>query len=419
MSFRRFFFISGILLLAITAKAQNASERDYTFMQCEGSHIPYPYGLQTIETPDSLTPVMINHVGRHGARYPTSPSDCKLLISAINRADSLGTLTPLGRDLKALAENVISKAEDRWGTLDSLGIAEQEEIADRMYRTFPHLLKHAKIEAMSSYVPRCMMSMYAFTHKLDRIDDKIKFYTSTGSQNDSLLRPFQINKEYLALRESGKLSHAAKKYVSEHCPLSAIERVLGNGYQYDGGNDHMRKLAMAEYSVLSSLQAMGMQPQAEKFFTIDEYRALWECANLEQYFMRTATTVSQVPAEITSALVRDIVSTADAYLSGTSDAAVVLRFGHAETLMPLLSQLRLPGCYYITDDPATVASHWRNFYVVPMAANLQFIFFKTSEGKVYVRTELNETPVPLIEGENDIYVPWAKAREYMLSRASQ
>lgn len=61
----------------------------------------------------------------------------------------------------------------------------------------------------------------------------------------------------------------------------------------------------------------------------------------------------------------------------------------------------------------TVGLHWRDFYVVPMASNLQMILFRSESGKYYLRVDLNEQPVPLIPGRQTIYIPWATAREYL------
>ena len=131
--------------------------------------------------------------------------------------------------------------------------------------------------------------------------------------------------------------------------------------------------------------------------------------------MRTANCYSTAPADIAAALIRDLVSTTDRVIDGTLDARIQLRFGHAETMMPLLSLMRLPGCYYVSDDLAPVRDHWLNFHVVPMASNLQLKLFRAPSGCYYVRADLNETPVPLIAGRPDIYVPWDEARTYLLS----
>ena len=82
--------------------------------------------------------------------------------------------------------------------------------------------------------------------------------------------------------------------------------------------------------------------------------------------------------------------------------------------MPLLSLMRLRGCYYMTNYFDTVALHWKNFDIVPMGANLQMVLFKTDKGDYCVRFDLNERPVPLLPNSDEIYTPWQQAREYLV-----
>ena len=106
---------------------------------------------------------------------------------------------------------------------------------------------------------------------------------------------------------------------------------------------------------------------------------------------------------------------ADRVVEGRRPVAANLRFAHAETLMPLLSLLQINGCYYLTHYFDQVATNWQDFNIVPMAANLQFIFFKNEKGDVYVRTDLNELPVTLIPDNPNIYLPWQTVRDYLLN----
>ena len=117
---------------------------------------------------------------------------------------------------------------------------------------------------------------------------------------------------------------------------------------------------------------------------------------------------------MSAALLNELITTMDSAVNGTNRYSAMLRFGHAETLMPLFALMRLPGCYYITDNFDTVALHWLDFQVVPMAANLQMILLRAKSGKHYVRFDLNERPVPLLPGEPTLYIiPWDSVREYL------
>lgn len=406
-------FIGAVF--TINASAADPTATDYSFTECDGSLTPYPEISSRVEYPDSLQPVMINHVGRHGARYPASANNCLKLRAALHKADSLGTITPLGRELNALNERVIDAANGRWGALDSLGMAEQRGIATRMYKAFPELFNGGTVNAISSYSPRVMMSMMSFTHQLDRLNNKPNYLTSTGRVNSPLVRPFDIDEDYIEFRKTDELKDTYKKFFDETCPTEAVTRVLGKNFPFENA-DEWRDLAITEYYVIAGLSAMSMPSEAEKYFSRKEYNALWSCFNMRQYLQRTATTLSSIPADITSTLVLNIIQTTDNFIDGSNPYAVNLRFGHAETIMPLASLLHLPGCYYITNYFDTVALHWKDFYVVPMASNIQFILFKAKKsGRYYVRVDYNEVPVTLIPNNDAIYLPWGVARDYMMN----
>ena len=410
------FLLSILVVLAVlSAHAADPMATKYTATQCEGSLTPYPTNIPQVNIPDSLTAVYINHVGRHGARYPASSANCLKLKRALDHADSIGCITPLGRKLMTLNNEVIRRSNGQWGALDSLGMAEQRAIASRMFANYPQLFTEGTlINALSSYSPRSMMSMFSFVHQLDRLNNRLTFTTSTGRVNSKLMRPFDVDNDYLDFRRNNIWKPAYDEYMESHCPTSAITRVLGLDYPI-GSAEGARDLALAEYYVIAGLSAMSMVSNSDQYFTTDEWNALWSCFNLRQYLQRTATTVSSVPADIAAALVLNLIETTDAAIQGNNPAVVDLRFGHAETIMPLLSLLRLPGCYYVTNYWDTVAGHWRDFDVVPMAANLQIILFKAKKsGHYYVRFDINERPTPLPGSDSRLYIPWGQARDYMM-----
>ncbi len=412
---KRFSIILAIsALIFAKASAIDPTATRYTTTDCQGSLRPYPVPSSSVAIPDSLTTVFINHVGRHGSRFPASAANSISMRKALLRADSIGTITSLGRELLQITNLVIKMSDGRWGALDSLGMAEQRGIASRMVMSYPEIFgSNGKVCAISSYSPRAMMSMYSFTHQMDRLNNKLEFTTSTGRLNSQLLRPFDINQDYIDFRKSEVYKTPYDEHIASVCPTSAIRRVLGDNYPFADKGDELR-LALTEYYIIAGLSAMGLTYDPLKLFTIEEYNALWSCFNMRQYLQRTATTLSSVPADIAGPLVLDLITTTDNAVDGKSEYSAYLRFGHAETIMPLASLLRLPGCYYLTNYFDTVALHWRDFEVVPMASNLQFILLRNARGTYYLRVDLNECPINLIPNDSRIYIPWSEARAYMM-----
>ena len=408
----RRYILSAIGCMAmIVASGANPTATTYSTDDCQGSLKPYPTPASIVEYPDSLTPVMINHVGRHGARFPASSSHSLQLLGVLQRADSAGTITPTGRQLMKLTQYVIDKSDGQWGALDSLGMAEQRGIAARMYTAYPELMLQGPISALSSYSPRCVMSMYSFCHQLTRMNNRVEIIASSGRQYSDLMRPFDLDQDYLDFRKDNVWAPPYDEYMDATVPVSGLRRAIGDLPMSD---HEAREMALMEYYVLAGLSAMSINADLSQYLTLDELNKLWSTFNLRQYLQRTATTVSSIPADIAAPLLNDLITTTSAVAEGRQGGKVLLRFGHAETLMPLLSLMRLPGCYYMTNYFDTVALHWKDFDVVPLASNLQLILFKAKKsGRYYLRVDLNERPITLMPNSTTIYLPWGEARNYL------
>lgn len=409
---RGLFAVLTVMIPAVEVTAVNPFATNYPWEDCRGSAALYPVPHRTAVYPDSLTPVMINHVGRHGARYPASPSHLNAVVKALDRAASAGTITPAGRRLQRLAGRVTAAVDGRWGELDSTGVYEQRGIAARMYAEFPELFEKGRVEAASSYVPRCVMSMYEFCHEISQCCPKVEIATKSGPSLNGLLRFFDSKKYKTTVRSAaykGLLDSMMRRTVT----MEPLRRVLGRDYVF--GSDSVA-LALDEYSMLAGLEAMGMAVGISEWFSPEEYNSLWAAFNLKQYVDRTSTTLSSTPADVAAPLLDNLIVTTDRFIAGDESVATVnLRFGHAETLMPLLSLMRLRGCYYLTHNYESVALNWMDFNVVPMAANLRLILFRSDSGRYYVRVDHNEVPLPLLPGSSDVIVPWNTARVYLIS----
>lgn len=370
-------------LIILTAAALTAAAQSFSPEQCRGSRMPYAAPDSVAAVPDSLAPVMIYHVGRHGDRYPTSAETFLRLEASLEGRSA--ELDAKGRAMLRITREAIDSIGNRWGQLNELGVDEQKGIARRLCMAFPQLVVGQRISAESSYVGRCIESMNAFVSVLRRMQSGLgTVTTASGPQFNALLRPFQVDTAYVDWAKR-------KPYLP----------VLD---EFSAGIPETDKDA---YYVLSSIGNMD-----RRIFSTEEFNRLWQVDNLRQYLSRTQTTVSTLPADIAAPLLQDLIDRIDAFIAGSETETVRLHFGHAETLMPLLSLMRLPGCYYLTHYFDTVDSHWQTFNVVPMAANLQVILMRSHSGAYYVRFDLNEHPLDF-PGHGTI-LPWTTMRTRLL-----
>lgn len=402
---KKFFALMLLVAVAATASAFNYNQGRSTLS-------PYPTDRKIRVLPDTLHPVFVNAVLRHGSRYPASKNATMMVKRALDRADSLGTITELGKKLKRDVEATVDAANGRWGQLDELGELEHRSIALRLYRMCPALLDSAHIVAYSSSSPRSIMSMYAFTHELTMLGKNVDLTTMSGPRFSPLMRFSESDEEYLAYRQSSAYRDEYAKMLNRNLTLEPLRRVLGDGYPLDKANDS--ELAMSEYYVMAGMDAMGIDVDPSGYFTLAEYEKFWETFNFREYLLYSATTLSTRPAEMAGKLLMDIIQTTDSVVSGKLKIQAKLRFGHAETLMPLLSLMQVKGSYYMTNYFDTVAANWQGFKNTPMACNLQMTLLRADSGKLYVRLDLNERPVRLLDGQQTDYAPWADVRSYLL-----
>lgn len=409
-------FFIAIAAFVTTVVAADPTATNYPWNDCQGTYKPYPAPSTATSIPDSLTPVMINHIGRHGARYPSSAKKASHLRRELARIDEEGGgLTPQGKQLLALTDRVIEAASGRWGALSQLGMAEQRGIASRMFKAYRPLFASGRVNAISSYSPRCIMSMYEFVHQLSRLDNNINVTTLSGRVNSPLMRFFDNNPQMSEYLESERLETTYKDFEKAAIPTAPLRRIMKADPSVLYDEKEIHDVIKNEWAVLTGLQSMGMSADPTPYFTAEEQNRMWSVNNLNHYLKRSANTLSSIPMDASAPLLENLVTTFDEFIAdSTSIAPVQLRFGHAETLMPLLALMKLQGCYYLTNYFDTVGLHWEDFHVVPMAANLQLVLLRSNSGHLYIKAELNEQDVPLISGSKKIYVPWGEARNYLL-----
>lgn len=328
-----------------------------------------------VEVPDSLEVVHVAYVARHGARYLSSAKKVTKLSEMLRKQMLDGTISGKGAEFLCLLDSIALISKDKWGALSEVGIQEEERLGQEMARLCPSLMEKGSVYAKSSYVSRVVMTMYQFVHSLAKAKTRLNVRTLEGPVNDSLLRCFDTFRTYREYRDSGMWISVTEEFMRNHVSPRPAMSVFGLS---DKDIDKARELTMDMYSVLQGLRAMGLAEPTDRFMTESEYRACWEAANLERYLRNTLNPLSTGCAGATAMLIEDIISDCDTFANADSpDVPLSAWFGHAETLMPMLSVMDITGCAYFTDDWDSVASHWRSQDIVPLGANFMLILMRS------------------------------------------
>ncbi|MDE6006172.1 MAG: histidine phosphatase family protein [Muribaculaceae bacterium] len=378
----------------------------------DGSMMPIDFSLcDSPVIPDSLSPVFAAYVSRHGARYLSSPAKVEILNSALTDADKISSLSDTGRDFLSLIREVIATNEGKWGELSPIGISEQKTMGAHLASVFPALTGKAKTHSVSSYVPRCVMTMYEFNAELNRCSKGLEAATDEGRQFNPWLRCFSADTAYSYYRKDGDWKHVYNDFVRRYVPIAPARRLFAHTNLDDNA---LRHLTMEMYQVLKANRVAGLPAPTTQWMSVDEYRLCWKADNLNHYLRNNITPLSSLAGQASSPLALELIRAIDAAVAtNCPDTVLEGYFGHAETLLPLFSLLRIPGCFALPLDYDDLDKTWRVQDITPLGANLLILTCKSPSGEIYISLQLNghniapwpDAPQP---------VKWSELRDYWL-----
>lgn len=382
-----------------------------------GTETPYIYQKSRYTLPPvGYEPFFINHLGRHGARYLSSDQGINKLLDTLKRAESLGMLKEEGKRLQDKLERIAPIEEASVGLLTASGIQMEEGIASRMIHYFPQVFGK-KVIAVSTYVTRTKESMEAFLGELSKWTSSSCFEASSNGRIDPVLRFFDLNKAYLKYKEEGKWRELVKTYEKRQNDMFDILKLFFM-------TPYLAKLE-DPYAWVADLYAVyANQFDAREnvglgiYFTDEQLRYLWENENLRQYLEKGPSYVGQcLPTHIAFPLLMDFLRTSETAIREREWSAY-LRFAHAETIIPFSSMMRLLGFFNQTNCMSHVATLWQDYWVAPMAANMQWIFYAhPEEERVLVKMLYNETEVRLpIRSVCGPYYDWRAVRMFYIKQ---
>ncbi len=175
--------------------------------------------------PAGYEPFYIDHYGRHGSRWLSTAADYTDPIEPLAKAERKGLLTARGRQLLAQLRAVQQASHRRTGELSDVGAEQHQAIARRMYERFPQVFSgQVTVEARSSVVIRCILSMLNETSTLAALNPDISFVTD-ASEHDMHITAWKNadNPRSNALRRSmDKVSDCYQQAVASSRFVNAL-----------------------------------------------------------------------------------------------------------------------------------------------------------------------------------------------------
>lgn len=365
------------------------------------------------KAPKGYKPFYISHYGRHGSRYHSSAGLVTGAVGTLAAAEKVGLLTDEGKLLKRQIDTVYTEHQGMFGMLSERGAEEHHAIASRMLSNYPEVFKgeRLEVECVSSYWPRCLVSMANFTSELQRRNGDLKVHYVTGPK---YLDYICMN---LDTKDVTKGSNALKKHLLDS--LISTERFLEAIFTdpakaaalIPDPKDFMDRVYLAG-AISPNTDA---RPDIFSHFTTDELTALWIARNDKLYYgFGISAEEGEYVSTIAKPLIEDIIAKADEAVMSGSGKAADLRFGHDTGLLPLVGTIGIAGMEkrWKSED---VHERWFDFRMMSMASNLQMIFFRNRKGDVLVKLVYNEreTTIPAVKTAEGPFYRWEDLRGHL------
>lgn len=349
--------------------------------------------IQDTPAPEGYEPFYISHYGRHGSRSNWGDKDYRYVIESLEREQAQNNLTATGLQLLEETKAVLKAYDGMDGRLTDKGEREHKRLAERMYQRFEPVFTRGnhRIEAVGSQVQRSIISMTAFCISLNSKEPTLDFNFDTGAKMQ----------RYIDC--AGKVDETdMRAAIDSLCNLIPDET-----------DTMMSRLFVRPERVDTATKATRLQDAvywtamvAEDFdLQCDVYRYLSRPATYKRMMKFTydmSVPWIRIPGfyerrrPFVQVCMDDIIEKADQAIRQDTYCAN-LRFGHDIPLLTLVSAMGVSGVGE-TITLGEIADKWFGWENVPMASNMQMIFYKpakqsaqdTSDETILVKVLYNE-----------------------------
>jgi len=419
---KRLLICAVAVAMALTAAAQGMREE----IKAHPEKAAGVYRLSPAEfaeqspAPKGYKPFYISHYGRHGSRYILRNNKFDNVFNVFAQADKAGKLTPFGKEVYGRMQRIADVCQGLAGDLTPLGQEQHRGIARRMYGAYPDIFRHdPHITAVSTIVPRCLLSMNSFTNELLRCDAALDITLDTGYKYMCYLNPYYKDNSPSLSARIDKYRYPVGPWVDDWYAFRRATvdntRVLRSLFaeefadEMEFANDFVINL----FRVTVNTPNTPAQVDMSDIFTADEKYTWWRLINAIFYYEKGPSCtgggfINEVPANLLKQFIDDAAEKVEA-----GAPAVTLRFGHDGVLMGLYNTMRLAGWSHKAERIEDIEQSWHDFDI-PMASNLQWIFYRNAKsGDVLVKMLINEEEAEFpVESDMKPYYHWNDVKAF-------
>ena len=413
-----------LILLTCTAYAQHPKDDIKQNIRRSANSLmayPGPQQHQLTQALEGKQPFYISHYGRYGSHHLLQKEEYDAPYHVLDLANKAGKLTIKGQDVMQRIEKIRNDAYDQLGELTPTGVRQQQMIAQRMVERFPKVFEdNTVVDARSTTVTRCILSMEHFLIQLTRMKPHLNVQFNATHRDMTFLN--QQDRHLMTIRMDSVTKERYNQLVKRYNKFDHLMRTLFNDMSYVKQHVDAKKLNDDLFMLASNMQNTELRNNITLYdiFTDQDLYYNWIKQNAWWYINYGSCSLNGGTQPYSQRnLLRKIINDADSCLK-LKKPGVQLRFGHDVVILPLACLMDINHWGLATHRLGALGENgWNCYRIVPMAANIQLVFYRSNpdDQDVWVKVLFNEDeatlPLP------DSYAPyyrWADFRSYYLKK---
>lgn len=433
----------GLLVILGTVAQMSLFAQSHDWTGSKTSY--YPQQTKYANPPKGYKPFFINHVGRHGSRFMTKAGGDSLLWKFLEAAKGENGLSSLGSQWLQNVNWLIGVQNGHYGDISLQGAEEHKNIAARLRKQYSPVFQKGDIDVWYTHKIRTYQSAQGFLESFQDYPKSDVHYLTQPESNETMLRFYDYSPAYETYIKS-TLVKAKIDSIQNQPILSKAENAVAlrfiskpvwenwakqkskitiNGKTFAMTPEVFTQALFDVYGVgLSAKTEMKSNSkivlQWKSPFTNQEGRILSESNDVEDYLVKgPGLDKNGIQASIALPLLVNFIQTGNSAVNGTLKREAVFRFTHAEAISPFATLLEIKGTDSAVYAIADFSKVWQAGRIIPMAANIQWIFYKKGKD-VLVKVLLNEKEAHLtIQTETFPFYKWKDVKAFYNAKIQQ
>ena len=415
--------VSLLVFASVQAQTDVIKEMKADINRAAGMFYTRPVGKMPKDTPPPAgkKPFYINHYGCPGAYYLDKSEYYTETYAIFAKADSLGKLTPLGKDVFRRIRLLCEDAKGRYGELTEKGAQQSRALVKQMVERFPDMFTAKGYYSVRSVVEnRCILTMQEGLLQLSVMQQPLTARSRVSFQE----KPFMDPEDKLLT--SQRLDSLTRVRYERFRLLNSDDgRLMGslfNDQNYVITNIDASELTKQLYILAGDVQHTDIAGVVTLYdiFTPQELHRQWRRQNAWHYINYGGCTLNGgYQAYLQRGLLRNMMHMGDSVMK-RYNPLMHLRYTHANVVMSLACLMDLDGYGLHTANLDSLEAYgWANYRIAPLGGSIEMIHYHSERGDpdVLVKVLLNghEARLP-IETDCAPYYHWSDVKRYYLRK---